>query len=234
MREKLIKICEEVTIEGNGAVIPEPYIPYIPERWNRVIVLAEAQNLAKSNDDYVGILQKMSKRNRIERLYRAFETENRMRIQPWDDGSLQLAVEGALGIRPQETAVSNSVMWSQRKRNGTNMNPSSKLRRLSTRLWEEMSKEISPRIVVTAGAVARDVIRPVWPGVIQINLRLPSPPAMALLAGKTDESSLCNAHETIDKLMLKYPTWFKKNKRFKALYIWHALDKVKGMKFTDV
>jgi hypothetical protein len=124
-------------------------------------------------------------------------------------------------------------MWSQRKSDGTNKSPSSTLRRLSTRLWEEMLGVIKPKLVITAGAIARDVIRPIWAVEKQINLRLPSPPAMAILAGRTDENALCGAQESINKLTMKYPVWFQNNRRFKALYIWHAMDKVKERKHLD-
>lgn len=64
-------------------VFLEPYIPYIPKKWNGILVLAEAQNLAKSNKDYVDILNKMGMNRRIKRLYEAIKTEKRVRIQPW-------------------------------------------------------------------------------------------------------------------------------------------------------
>ena len=197
------------------------------------MVLAEAQNLAKSNNDYVAILRNMSSNQRIERLYIAVKTERRMRIQPWDDGSLQLAVEAALKVNPKETAVSNSVMWSQRKDNGTNRNPSSVLKIKSMEIWSEMLKEMSPKIVVTAGAVARDVISPIWPSEKLINWKLPSPLAMAILAGQTDPRDVESERVTIQTLFNKYPKWFYKNRRFKEIYIWHAINKLNQVAFHD-
>ena len=224
LKDKLKRICKSRFLGDDQRVIfPEPYIPYIPDSWNGIMVLAEAQNLAKSNNDYVAILNNMSSDQRIERLYYAVKTERRIRIQPWDDGSLQLAVEAALKVNPIETAVSNSVMWSQRKNNGTNRNPSNVLITTSMEIWAMMLKEIAPKIVVTAGAVARDLIRPIWPQKKQINLRLPSPLAMAILAGRTDQGYIESQRKTIQGLLLKYPIMFEKNKRFKELYIWHAI-----------
>ena len=38
-------------------------------------------------------------------------------VSPWDDGSLKLAIEAALDVSEEETAVSNAVLWSQRDSN---------------------------------------------------------------------------------------------------------------------
>ncbi|HAX62183.1 MAG TPA: hypothetical protein DCX95_06510 [Elusimicrobia bacterium] len=227
LKYRLIKICEgEILVDCMDAIFPEPYIPYIPDKWNGVLVLAEAQNLAKSNDDYVATLKAMNTRQRIERLYYAVKTENRVRIQPWDDGSLKLAVAAALTKNPEETAVSNSVMWSLRQKNGVNRNPSKYLKVKSSNIWAKLLKEIKPKIVLTAGAVARSIIQPIWPLQKQVNLRLPSPIAMGILAGQTDDCEVESVHTIIQRMMKKYPCMFHKYSRFKELYIWHAIKTI--------
>ena len=226
LKDQLIEICESKMLDGSqGAIFPEPYIPYIPDKWNGVLVLAEAQNLAKSNDNYVATLKNYDKRKKIERLYHAVKTENRVRIQPWDDGSLQLAVE-VLNEEPDKTAVSNSVMWSLRNKNGANKTPTAELKKNSRAIWTKLLKEMNPKIILTAGAVARSVIQPIWSLEKQVNLRSSSPVAMAVLAGRTASKEVDSTRETINRLKKKYPDWFKKHSRFKELYIWHTIKTV--------
>lgn len=45
-------------------------------------------------------------------------------------------------------------------------------------VWEQMLAVLQPSLVVTAGAVAREVIRPVWPAERQLCLQSSSPLAM--------------------------------------------------------
>ena len=229
--KQMLEICKEgiledsqLTILGNP-VFPQPYIPYIPDNWkNGVLVLAEAQNLAKSNDNYVKILNEMGATKRLERLYHAVKTEKRrVRIQPWDDGSLQLAVEAALDERPSRTAVSNSVLWSLRKMNGTNKTPTMRLVKKSRIIWGKLLDIMKPRMILTAGRIARLVIQPIWAKEKQINLRSSSPIAMAILAGQTDIRLIENERPTIERLREEYPDLFPKNSRFTELYIWHAI-----------
>ena len=50
----LLTICEAFQRpKSENVVIEEPYIPYIPDKWNYVLVLAESQNLSSRNSDYV-------------------------------------------------------------------------------------------------------------------------------------------------------------------------------------
>src|SRR5262245_34630412 len=114
-----ISICQRfVLADGAGVVVPEPYFPLVPESWNGLLVVAEAQNLA-SETAYRSWLLAQAPEGRFRRLYRG----NGVGIQPWDDGSLKLAIHAALDMRPEETAVSNAVPWSQRQSGGQNENP---------------------------------------------------------------------------------------------------------------
>ncbi|NTJ39282.1 hypothetical protein HQK29_16785 [Vibrio vulnificus] len=67
--EGLISTCKKyiLTIKIQ-LLIGEPYIPYIPNNWNGVLVLAESQNLSAGNNDYVQSLYNMSQDERIQRL----------------------------------------------------------------------------------------------------------------------------------------------------------------------
>jgi hypothetical protein len=69
MANKRIRICKQYGPLGTiHAIIAEPYIPFVPEDWNGVLVLAESQNLSKKNASYVAWLNGLSARDRIRRL----------------------------------------------------------------------------------------------------------------------------------------------------------------------
>lgn len=65
LRKKLVEICQSYgAYKGSTKVVVDtPYIPYIPDNWNGVLVLAEAQNL--NVDDYGDF----SEQRKICRLY---------------------------------------------------------------------------------------------------------------------------------------------------------------------
>ena len=82
-------MCKKhVMADSEIVVIREPYIPYIPNNWNRVLVLAESQNLSSSNEGYVQHLNSLTANERMNRL--GFEGDD-IGVYPWDDGSLKLA-----------------------------------------------------------------------------------------------------------------------------------------------
>ena len=55
MKERLFEICaSHITPSEISVVIPEPYVPFVPDDWNGILVLAESQNLSQtSNGEYV-------------------------------------------------------------------------------------------------------------------------------------------------------------------------------------
>lgn len=224
MKKRLTGICENGILAVNeGAVFQEPYIPYIPDKWNGVLVLAEAQNLAKSNDDYVAILKAMNRKQKIERLYYAVKTENRAMIQPWDDGSLKLAIESALKVKACYTAVSNAVLWSQRS-NTANINPSKFLMDRSARIWKEFLLILRPKIVITAGKKAEYVIKKsCWSGQ-HIKLRLPAKTAMSRVSGMFQTKDLLKRYPEVNRVVIENPTWVKEYKQNKIFFACHAVS----------
>lgn len=90
MTNKLIRICRQY-VENTTlhSVIAEPYIPYVPKNWNRILVLVDNQDVSISNENYVAWLNGLSSDDRIKRLY----LRDTLGIQSWDDGTLKLAVE---------------------------------------------------------------------------------------------------------------------------------------------
>ena len=139
------------------AVFREPYIPYVPDDWNRVLVLAESQNLAGADQKHRLELETMDERGRIDRLY---NQDGIRRVGPWDDGHLKMAVE-SLGFDPERTAVSNAVPWTL-EGSKRNLNPDRRLIDLAERFWSDimpqLSKADAPALVITVGKVARQVM----------------------------------------------------------------------------
>ena len=214
MTNKLIKICKQyVPVGALNAVIAEPYIPFVPKYWNGVLVLAESQNLSKKNASYVAWLNGLSSHDRIKRLY----LRDSVDIQPWDDGSLKLAVE-ALRFQASKTAVCNAVFWSQRGKNGENDNPDQDLQRHSAKLWSKLLPVLNPTLVISCGKIAKDVIAATgWAGKT-FALRLPSPSAMSRISGMFNESDLLNRYPEVKSVVKKHPDLIQGGYRLNEIF----------------
>jgi hypothetical protein len=143
--------------------IKEPYVPYIPNNWNGILVLGIAQNL--SYDKYREKLQisdsSYDRRKSILRLYHEDEFGKGLGVAPWDEGYLQIAVESSFNsVCAKHTAVSNAVLWSQikpgkKKGSFIDFPPGFKSPQLleSIELWTRMFKVLSDdiRILITVG-----------------------------------------------------------------------------------
>ena len=67
--EHLVRICLEAALEPRpDLVLSEPYVPYVPADWNGILVLAEAQNLSRGNQEYAARLRGLPPRERVLRL----------------------------------------------------------------------------------------------------------------------------------------------------------------------
>ena len=153
LAKELRAIC--LRFRGDStATVPEPYRPYIPAGWNRVLVLAESQNHGDAS--YLDWLRKLSPEQRIDRLYLQ---ATRIGVEPWDNRTLQLAVESALGEVARKTAISNAVLWSRIGVNGKGMEPSRENKLLSANLWSKMFVAMGqPLHIVTTGRISQQVI----------------------------------------------------------------------------
>jgi len=214
-RKALIDICQRSCADKSlKTTVPEPYIPYVPTRWNGVIVLAEAQN---HSGDYLADLKKMSARRRFTRL----GALSGVGVQPWDDGCLKAATAVVLGLNPENTAVSNGVLWSQLNSRGVNVNPGPDLIKKSGQLWTAMLEVLKPKCVVSAGRVSERVIKIaakkcntkfehiVWP--------LPSPRVLRPLYGYLDENKVARRFPEIAKAKPRINCWVDKPKRKMAV-----------------
>jgi hypothetical protein len=227
-KNELIRLCLEFpAIEGIDVVIPRAYIPWVPDNWNGLLVLAEAQNLSETNRGYVERLTKMSEKKQVCRLYESEDGSN-LGIEPWDDGSLKLAVEAALGELWSRTAVSNAVLWSQVSDTGANQTPAEKLAQASCELWSHMLPVLQPKSVVSAGKIANGVVdvakQKSGCSFEHIKLRLPSPNAMSRTSGMFKQADLLRRFPEVASVVSKNPKWVEKHALNKVFYACHAVS----------
>jgi hypothetical protein len=225
----LIEVCRNHMPPDNiDVVIREPYIPHFPDKWNNILVLAESQNLSNTNSRYVEKLKSLSTTDRFCRLRGPLA----IGIQPWDDGSLKLAVEASFDISSENTAVSNAILWSQIDEFGNNKNPSNDLITLSINLWADLIQLIEPQYIITCGNYAHQVIGTInqmlkvtWKS---IQLRLPSRTAMSRISNMFPEKDLLFRYPEVKEVIQKHPEWleggYRQNKIFFAC---HAVSIIK-------
>ncbi len=163
-------------------VICEPCMPYIPDPWNGILVLAEAQNLSETNHEYVDYLQSIKEIERILRLYKSVKTDLSQYaegVKPWDDNYPQLALLSInQNITLSEIAVGNAVPWSAVKKN-RNLNPTDEMKEKAIDFWIDMFKAWRKiqdfNCIITLGKVAQDIMEKADVGDKCFPLRLPSP-----------------------------------------------------------
>jgi hypothetical protein len=247
--DKLAVICEEHACP-NGVVFSESYVPYIPDDWNRVLVLAEAQNLSEKNPENAEYRKRLSElklsRDRILRLQPKQLQELRRKdgidpppwdgigVQPWDDGLLPLAVATALkDVDPKRVAVSNAVPWSRKTGTGANARPTHDLQERATLFWQEILACMRPSHIVAAGAVARKVMKSA-----DVKLTIwgsPSPRVLSVLSDSVNREELRTRFGTdVDDVLRRWNEggvlerqWAKG--KWNRLYAYLAIWKTRGL-----
>jgi hypothetical protein len=225
--DELVNICREHSLpQDHGVVIAEPYIPYIPKDWNRVLVLAEAQNLSDTNRSYVEGLKQQSPDARIRRLYGSSES---IGIQPRDDGSLKLAAAAMFPSEPIDAfAVSNAVLWSMRTADGTNLNPDDALIQSSVKVWQRIQRILDPSLVIACGRVAHVLSEQAF-SCHCLMLRLPARRAMSIMSGMFDQDDLLRRFPEVKSAIERHPSIlsgsYSQNKIFFAC---HAVSLANG------
>jgi hypothetical protein len=141
---------DEILQKQENLIFAEPYIPYIPDQWNGLLVLSESQNLA-SHQNYIDFLSKLNSSEKIQRLYNS-KNNLSLGVGPWDDGSLALAVEAALDLSYHKTAVSNAVLWS--KGGPINQNPSRHMIYRSIDYYKTIFETLKPIQILSIGKQA--------------------------------------------------------------------------------
>ena len=218
--------AEEIAKEGKEKgpiVIREAYIPYIPSQWrnwrNRYLVLAESQNLANTND-----VQKLKILTSQERMNRFSDDPA---VGPWNDGSLPCAIEAAFPLNSCEIAVSNAVPWSRTTPDyRQNLNPSKTMKNKAVRFWEDFLPLINPTHIITAGKVAKEVIKRANPEghYCLKSVWLPSPRAMST-SGMFDVDDLLKRYPEVQQVVQSKPEWFQTYKRNKVFFACHVVSR---------
>lgn len=240
LTDRLLQVCRgHVFAVGSAGdtfpkvVVPEPYVPHVPKDWNRVLVLAEAQNLSNAHKGYRARLLAADAESRILRLLASKDSpDSHLGIKPWDQGFLKLAVEAALGERAAQSAVSNAVLWSLVGPEGANVRPSSETIGSSIGLWAELLPVLRPARIVAAGKVAQTVVSEVrklgaWTGSV-LALHLPSPRVLAVVSGMFDPGDLKEhypaACEALDRHASGWRAQSLKEVRGRLFYACHAVS----------
>ena len=219
--EDLLSICKNhILPEDADAVIREPYIPFIPDPWNRVLVLAESQNLSRGSEKYIRSLNELTSTGRMKRLGCIGDD---IGVYPWDDGSLKLALLAAFGCDPEQTGVSNAVLWSQRGARKENVNPDINLQDSSSDIWSEFLNILNPQLVICSGNIADRVIgNSGWDGK-RIKIRLPARTAMSRVSGMFSQNDLLKRYPEVKAAAGQHPEWvegnYSRNKIFFACHV---------------
>lgn len=184
--------------------------------------MAEAQNHGAKSHDYLTWLREQDSTTRMLRLY---ARGDRLGCQPWDDGSLKLAVACSFGSAPDEWAVANAVLWSRMDRAKRNDNPSKRMEQNSVKVWCEFLEILRPEWVVTAGEVARRIIDQTQYGGCRLSLKLPSPSYLSRVSGLFDEEDLLQRYPEVLEVMEGRPELLRGGyRRNKIFFACHAVS----------
>ncbi len=227
LKDRLISICKQhVLTDSDSIVVKEPYIPYIPDNWNRILVLAESQNLSDTNSKYVNTLIGNNEDWRCDRLNKRFPIDSIVGVYPWDDGSVKIAIEAALGVKASETAVSNAVLWSQRGSSEQNITPGISLQIRSISLWKEMLEVLNPEKIVCCGKIAANVISETGINAKVLKWRLPAKTAMSRVSGMFEMDDLLKRFPEVKNTIDRHPEWiYKDNYQLnKVFFACHAVS----------
>lgn len=241
VNEKMIEVCFDFTYNEeekklNNIVVAEPYIPYIPDSWNGILVLAESQNLAHY-EKYTNRLMKKSFEGKVMRLYE--EAPKDLGVKPWDDdGYIKFALKVMYPkINLDQVSVCNAVPWS-RAREGVNANPNKEMKERAGEFWNNIfsiwigdNKETKLQKIITLGTVAYDVISKAKMESYCIKLAFPSPRIMNNVMCMFDDDDLMKMlPEIFPRVKNSYPGFIEenpelnKNERYMILYACHAVN----------
>ena len=223
LKAKLLAICSKNVLQKLGEeTVPEPYIPFIPNNWNRCLVLAEAQNHSKKNDVYLSWLKALASEARMLRLYGHHDG---IGCQPWDDGSLKFALACISDDEPEHWAVCNAVLWSRRSFSESNENPSDYMQENSVKIWTQYLEVLKPKWIVATGKVARKVITQTGYKGKRLDLLLPSPLNLQRLSTLFDTDDLLTRYQEVVSKLEKYESLIKgKGLNNKIFYACHAVS----------
>jgi len=236
-KEALLNVCKKHRYQNSeNVIVPEPYLPYMPENWNGILVLAESQNISPG-DEYDKWLDELKTEpgklmTRLEQIpYK--NKPDWIGVGPWDDGTIKLALqaifEGAnLALKLEDVAVSNAVPWTK-KTNGRNVNPDKEeMQPKAAKFWKNIFDVWQPDIkaLVILGKVAKEVMASADVKEEKcLKLRLPSPKGINPVSGMFSCDDLKERFTEVQKALdtLKMNKEVKQYK-MKVFYACHAVS----------
>jgi len=246
LHSKLRLICKKHTIAGlekteyGGEPTKYdlyPYAPYVPKNWNRILVLAESQQLRGKNEgniDYVKSLLNASYEDLIFRLGNIRITgekpEEQVGITPWDEGFIKLAMLSCFPeYKSNQYAVSNAVPWHLDKGNETQ---TEFLEQKSITFWKEILAVLKPKYIVCTGVYADDIISDteycIERDCQQFHIRSAS--QLGRVINLFDENDLLERYPEVKNAISSNPQVVEisgMDKRYYVFYAAHAVSKIK-------
>jgi hypothetical protein len=104
LKNDLLSICRKAGRSLSGMVLAEPYIPFVPDEWNGILILSEAQNLGKLFGAHVGLLRDRSPEERLRRLYPEVRIRSTNTVADAGDGGCYL-VWGCWSSEPRDARL---------------------------------------------------------------------------------------------------------------------------------
>ncbi len=140
-----------------------PYAPYIPRKWNRILVLGESQLINAKNrgdKDYREKLLDACDDDCIFRLGKKEITGQKpdefIGVVPWDNGFLKLAMLSCFPeFKANQFGISNMVPWELTKDN-TRINTFLEYKSIS--FWKNILPVLKPKYIICSGEIAKETI----------------------------------------------------------------------------
>jgi len=229
LKEALLNVCKKHCYQdAENIIVPEPYLPYVPENWNGILVLAESQSSAHPQ-----YWKQVKKESILERMQRLGKYPRELSIGPWDDGTIKLALQAIFegadlnNLKLEDVAVSNAVPWT-RKGTGKNLNPDEQMQAKAAEFWKEIFNVWKPDIkaLVVLGNVAKRVMRnAVLEKYRVLELRLPSPNAINRVSGMFNCVDLKTRFPEVEKALHTLKIIEKeKQYQMKVFFACHAVS----------
>jgi hypothetical protein len=239
-KDALLKVCNEHCYQNSGNVIvPEPYLPYVPENWNGngILVLAESQS--SNAPHYWKWVKEKSELERMQRLGENPEKPEKIGIGPWDDGTIKLALQaiftGAnLDLKLEDVAVSNAVPWTRGSGNNSkNLRPDKQMEAEAAKFWMDIFDKWQPdiKVLVVLGSVAKRVLT--GADILSnskykekcLKLRLPSSNAINRVSGMFDCADLKKRFKEVEKALNTLEIIESENQyKMKVFFACHAVS----------
>jgi len=214
-----------------------PYAPYIPDKWNKILVLGTTQKINTRNNgdkEYRQSLLDVSDENMIFRLGNSrvtcVESDEQIGVEDWDNGFLKIAMlSGFPGSKLSEFGVSNAIPWElsrvDKERNNF-------LQFKSINFWKSIFHLIKPKCVISTGRFGHHTILLCYPREMKFKyFNLLSPQAPNIAFNLFDEEDLYFRYPEIRLAMEKNSKIIKRSDPRWGRFVFfsaHAVSKIRS------